>query len=54
MFNFLLAVLVRKNLISQEEAEKLSKQLALEIHPTDFKTAQAIVERILKELDTTI
>ncbi len=48
--NFVWAVLVAKKIISQEEAEALSKELNLAIHSTDFKTAEVIVKNILDKV----
>lgn len=51
MLNWTLSVLVVKDLLSYEEAERLSKELALKTYPTGFNDAHAIVKGILEDVN---
>jgi len=51
MLNWTLAVLVYKDLLSEIDAKRLSKELALKTHPTDFGDAYTIVKGILADSD---
>lgn len=48
MFNWVLAVLVTKKVITEDEAKFLSKELAQSIAPTHFGDALSQVERLFE------
>lgn len=51
MFNWVLSVLVNKGMLAVEEAEHLAKELVVKTHPSNFKDAYRIVEKILNDFE---
>lgn len=51
MLNWVLSILVLKEVITVEEAEHLSKELAQTIYETRFRDAHATLERILRDYE---
>lgn len=51
MLNWILSILVHKNILTETEAEHLSKELTLKTHPHIFKDAHKVVEEVLAELE---
>lgn len=52
MHNWFLAILAEKDIITAEEAEHLSKELATSIYSTRYSDAQATIKRIFKEYNS--
>lgn len=53
MLNWLLSLMVHKDLLTEEEAQFLSKKLAQSMQPQEFDHAHKIVSDLLKELKDT-
>lgn len=51
MHNWFLSILVCKEVLTEEEAECLSKELATSIYSTRFSDAHSTVKKILKEYE---
>lgn len=51
MLNWVLSIMVLKEIITKEEAEHLAKELAQSIYETRFNDAHATVERILRDYE---
>ena len=49
MINWILSILVLKQIITEDEAKTLSRELPLRTHPTNFAEAHKIVQKILKD-----
>jgi len=49
MLNWLLSILVLKDIITEEEAVYLSEELATKMQPSRFREAHKIIEDILEE-----
>ncbi len=51
MLNWLLSILVHKDILKLEEAEHLSKELVVKTHPQNFMDAHKIVAKIFKDFE---
>lgn len=49
MLNWILSILVHKNIITVEEAQTLSKELLTKIHSQNFDEAHELVTKVLKD-----
>jgi hypothetical protein len=47
-----LALLAKFTSLAREDAEKIAKELALATQPTDYKDAEALVDRLVNEAKT--
>lgn len=50
--NWILSLLVHKKLITEDEAEHLSKKLAFTVYPQNFKDAHKIIKSLLDEVES--
>lgn len=50
MINMFLALLVDKLILTQKEAEVLSKELNNSVLPSDFKNAQRVLNKMLQKI----
>jgi hypothetical protein len=48
----ILALIAKFTDLAKEDAEKLAKALDMEIQPTNYKTAEALVDRLVGEVKT--
>jgi hypothetical protein len=51
MLNWILSILVHKELLSEGEAEHLSKELTTHTHPHIFKDAHELVGKLMDEYE---
>lgn len=47
--NWFLCILVDNKLMTTKEAEYLSRELAHTMHPTDFKEAKRVFDKVMKD-----
>ena len=50
MLNMILGLMVEKLILTQKEAEYLSKELNNSVLPSDFKNSQRVLNKMLKKL----
>ena len=51
MLPVLMAILAEKLVLTEKEAELLSKELGTSMLPSEFKAARRVVRKILQQLD---
>lgn len=54
MINWVLAILVAKGIVDDDEAKHLAEELSTTIYETRFEDAQATVQRVLRDYENSL